>query len=149
MSFPFLIHNKKDKRMKNKFTKNLQSKLKIPMLESIITLEDVYSHKLLKSILDGSIQPLVNDSTSMEMIAHAATFSLFYSSALPDFNKELFTVEKVKTVELLLYTMLDKGKPFDRSMTNDELIVNAFNLFLCDKKSPKRLDFYKKSCFSN
>jgi len=120
--------------MKNKFTENLNNKLKTPMLEDIITLNDVYSHKLLKSILDGSIQNLVNDSTSREMIAHAATFSLFYSPAVPDFNKELFSIENFEKIEQLLYDLLKDRKSFDRSMTDDELIVNAFNLFLCDKR---------------
>lgn len=112
--------------MKNNYTEQLNNKLKTPMLEDIITLNDVYSHRLLKSILDGSLHPLVNDSTSREMIAHAATFSLFYSSAVPDFNKELFSIENFEKIEQLLYKMLSESKPFDRSMTDDKDIVNVF-----------------------
>ena len=115
--------------MKNNYTEQLNNKLKTPFLEDIITLNDVYSHRLLKSILDGSIQSLVNDSSSMEMIAHSAAFSLFYSPALPDFNKELFTVENFEKVEQLLYKMLSEGKPFDRSMT-DGAIANAFEILM-------------------
>ena len=120
--------------MKNNYTEQLDNKLKTPMLEDIITLNDVYSHRLLKSILDGSLHPLVNDSTSREMIAHAATFSLFYSQTDPDFNKEQFTTENFDKIEQLLYKMLYEGKPFDQSMTDDEVIVVTFEKFLHLKK---------------
>lgn len=133
--------------MKNNYTEQLNNKLKTPMLEDIITLNDVYSHRLLKSILDGSLHPLVNDSTSREMIAHAATFSLFYSQSTPCFKEGWLTIGNIEKVEDLLYKMLNEGLPFDRSMTDDATIVNTFELILCDAKSLKKDEIRQNSCF--
>ena len=112
--------------MKNNYTEQLNNKLKTPMLEDIITLNDVYSHRLLKSILDGSLHPLVNDSTSREMIAHAATFSLFYSQSYPDFYRELFCCSTFEDIEQILYDLLKEGKTFDRSMTKIPAVADVF-----------------------
>ena len=127
--------------MKNNYTEQLNNKLKTPILEDIITLNDIYSHRLLKSILDGSIQSIVNDSTSREMIAHAATCSLFYSQFDPDFNRELFSIVNFEKIEQLLYNLLKEGKPFDQNMTDIPTVVKVFEkIMLSRNKQVKTLD---------
>lgn len=115
-------------------------------IEEAITLERVMNHDLLKSILDGSIHSLINDSGSREAIANYAAFSLFYSP-VAHCKKEWETFENVNKVTALLLRMLCDGKPFDQKMTDDKMIANTFEMFLCKAGTKKWEKCRENSCF--